>query len=106
MTLASTWSQLMNELRKNVFDPRCEKCTTMIDLLFDELLLQCKCRIDCPFMSLSTLWIILQVVFSGVEEYTNKNQHLLQSPNLILFDFILRFMSEKYTICLVRVGYE
>ena len=53
LTLASTWSRLMNELR--LYND------TMIDLLYDEL--------DCPFMSLSTLWIILQVVFAGVEEY-------------------------------------
>jgi hypothetical protein len=28
----SNWSRLMNELRKNVLDPRCGNCTTLIDL--------------------------------------------------------------------------
>ena len=37
LTTASNWSRLINELRKNVIDPRCNNCTTMIDLLYDEL---------------------------------------------------------------------
>lgn len=37
LTTASNWSRLINELRKNVVDPRCNNCTTMIDLLYDEL---------------------------------------------------------------------
>lgn len=37
LTTASNWSRLINELRKNVIDPRCRNCTTMIDLLYDEL---------------------------------------------------------------------
>jgi hypothetical protein len=32
LTTKSNWSRLMNELRKNVLDPRCDKCTQMIDL--------------------------------------------------------------------------
>lgn len=32
LTTASNWSRLMNELRKNVVDPRCNNCTTMVDL--------------------------------------------------------------------------
>lgn len=32
LTTASNWSRLMNELRKNVIDPRCGNCTMMIDL--------------------------------------------------------------------------
>lgn len=32
LTTASNWSRLMNELRKNVLDPRCNNCTIMIDL--------------------------------------------------------------------------
>jgi hypothetical protein len=32
LTTASNWSRLMNELRKNVLDPRCQNCTRMIDL--------------------------------------------------------------------------
>jgi hypothetical protein len=37
LTTASNWSRLINEVRKNVIDPRCNNCTTMIDLLYDEL---------------------------------------------------------------------
>ena len=37
LTTASNWSRMMNELRKNVIDPRCNNCTTLIDLLYDEL---------------------------------------------------------------------
>jgi tagatose-1,6-bisphosphate aldolase len=36
LTTGSNWSRLMNELRKNVVDPRCGKCTKMIDLLDGE----------------------------------------------------------------------
>jgi len=36
LTTASNWSRLMNELRKNVLDPRCGNCTRMIDLKFGE----------------------------------------------------------------------
>jgi hypothetical protein len=32
LTTASNWSRLMNELRKNVLDPRCGNCTRMVDL--------------------------------------------------------------------------
>jgi hypothetical protein len=32
LTTGSNWSRLMNELRKNVIDPRCNNCTHMIDL--------------------------------------------------------------------------
>lgn len=32
LTTKSNWSRLMNELRKNVIDPRCDGCTYMIDL--------------------------------------------------------------------------
>jgi hypothetical protein len=32
LVLSSNWSRLMNELRKNVLDPRCNKCTFMIDV--------------------------------------------------------------------------
>lgn len=32
LTTASNWSRIMNELRKNILDPRCGKCTKMIDL--------------------------------------------------------------------------
>lgn len=32
LTTASNWSRLMNELRKNILDPRCGGCTHMIDL--------------------------------------------------------------------------
>lgn len=32
LTTASNWSRLMNELRKNVLNPRCNNCTLMIDL--------------------------------------------------------------------------
>ena len=33
LTTASNWSQLMNEIRKNVLNPRCGGCTTMVDLM-------------------------------------------------------------------------
>jgi hypothetical protein len=36
LTTASNWSRLINELRKNVLNPRCNNCTRMIDLLDDE----------------------------------------------------------------------
>jgi len=36
LTSASNWSRLMNELRKNVIDPRCGNCTRMIDLKYGE----------------------------------------------------------------------
>jgi hypothetical protein len=36
LTTASNWSRLMNELRKNVLDPQCNKCTTMVDLKYGE----------------------------------------------------------------------
>jgi len=32
LTTASNWSRIMNELRKNILDPRCGNCTKMIDL--------------------------------------------------------------------------
>ncbi|KAI2501287.1 hypothetical protein MHU86_13150 [Fragilaria crotonensis] len=32
LTTTSNWSRLMDELRKNVIDPRCDGCTYMIDL--------------------------------------------------------------------------
>jgi hypothetical protein len=32
LTLASNWSRLINELRKNVVNPRCGNCTSMTDL--------------------------------------------------------------------------
>lgn len=32
LTTASNWSRLMNELRKNVIDPRCNNCTHMVDI--------------------------------------------------------------------------
>jgi hypothetical protein len=32
LTRASNWSRLIDELRKNVVDPRCDNCTKMIDL--------------------------------------------------------------------------
>jgi len=32
LTTQSNWSRLMNELRKNVIDPRCENCTRIVDL--------------------------------------------------------------------------
>ena len=78
----------------------------MIDLLYDELLLQCNCRIDCPFMSLSTLWIIFTVFLRRNGRIHDKEQEPTLAPisNLILLGFILRFMSEKNTICLVHVG--
>ena len=36
LTTSSNWSRLMNELRKNVLDPRCNNCTRMIDLRYME----------------------------------------------------------------------
>lgn len=32
LTTRSNWSRVMNELRKSILDPRCNKCTQMIDL--------------------------------------------------------------------------
>jgi hypothetical protein len=32
LTTASNWSRLMNEIRMNILNPRCNNCTTMIDL--------------------------------------------------------------------------
>ena len=32
LTTASNWSQLMDELRRAILDPRCNNCTSMIDL--------------------------------------------------------------------------
>lgn len=32
MTTKSNWARLMNELRKNIIDPRCDGCTFMVDL--------------------------------------------------------------------------
>jgi hypothetical protein len=32
LTTASNWSRLMNELRKSIINPRCNNCTSMIDL--------------------------------------------------------------------------
>jgi len=32
LTTKSNWSRLLNELRKNIVDPRCGQCTRMIDL--------------------------------------------------------------------------
>jgi len=34
LTTASNWSRLMDELRKNILNPRCNNCTTMIDLRY------------------------------------------------------------------------
>jgi hypothetical protein len=36
LTTASNWSRMMNEIRKNVVDPRCGGCTRMIDLNYLE----------------------------------------------------------------------
>ena len=36
LTTRSNWSRLMNELRKNVLDPRCKGCTRMVDLRYGE----------------------------------------------------------------------
>jgi hypothetical protein len=36
LTTASNWSRLMNELRKNILDPQCNKCTSMVDLKYGE----------------------------------------------------------------------
>jgi hypothetical protein len=36
LTTISSWSRMINELRKNVIDPRCNGCTNMIDLRFGE----------------------------------------------------------------------
>ena len=33
LTTGSNWSRLMNEIRKNIIDPRCNFCTTMVDLI-------------------------------------------------------------------------
>jgi phenylpyruvate tautomerase PptA (4-oxalocrotonate tautomerase family) len=32
LTTASNWSRLINEIRKNIINPRCNNCTTMIDI--------------------------------------------------------------------------
>jgi hypothetical protein len=32
LVTASNWSRLINELRSNVLDPRCQNCTNMLDL--------------------------------------------------------------------------
>jgi hypothetical protein len=32
LTTGSNWSRLMNEIRINILNPRCNDCTTMIDL--------------------------------------------------------------------------
>jgi hypothetical protein len=36
LTTGSNWSRLMNEIRKNIINPRCDNCTTMIDLKHGE----------------------------------------------------------------------
>jgi hypothetical protein len=36
LTTASNWSRLMNEIRLNIVNPRCNNCTTMIDLNYGE----------------------------------------------------------------------
>jgi hypothetical protein len=36
LTTASNWSRLMNELRKNFVEPRCNNCTLMVDLKYGE----------------------------------------------------------------------
>ena len=36
LTTASNWSRLMNEIRLNIINPRCNNCTTMIDLKHGE----------------------------------------------------------------------
>lgn len=36
LTTASNWSRLMNELRKNILDPRCGNCTMVVDLVEGE----------------------------------------------------------------------
>jgi hypothetical protein len=36
LTTGSNWSRLINELRKNVLNPRCDYCTKMIDLKYGE----------------------------------------------------------------------
>ena len=36
LTTKSNWSRLMNEIRKNIIHPRCNQCTTMIDLQYGE----------------------------------------------------------------------
>lgn len=36
LTTGSNWSRLMNEIRKNIINPRCNHCTKMIDLLPSE----------------------------------------------------------------------
>ena len=32
LTLESNWSRLMNEIRMNIINPRCNSCTLMIDV--------------------------------------------------------------------------
>ena len=36
LTTGSNWSRLINELHRNVLDPRCNNCTRLIDLLHGE----------------------------------------------------------------------
>jgi len=36
LTTKSNWSRLMNELRQGILDPRCNNCTTMVDLGYGE----------------------------------------------------------------------
>lgn len=36
LTTSSNWSRLINELRKNILNPRCDNCTEMIDLRYGE----------------------------------------------------------------------
>lgn len=36
LTTASNWSRLMNELRRNVLNPRCRNCTRLVDLKHGE----------------------------------------------------------------------
>lgn len=36
LTTASNWSRLINEIRKNIINPRCNDCTKMIDLSYGE----------------------------------------------------------------------
>jgi hypothetical protein len=37
LTTGSNWSRLINEIRENIIDPRCNYCTTMVDLLSGEM---------------------------------------------------------------------
>lgn len=90
LTLASTWSRLMNELRN-----KCNR--TLIDLLY-------RLSFYVTFYSLDNFTVFLRR--SGRIHDKEQEPTLAPISNLILFDFILRFMSEKYTICLVHVGYE